>query len=134
MIIHRNEFIDKQTVLITGATGGLGKAFAVECARRGWDLFLTDRSENHLNTLAAALGSAYGIQVETHPCDLIDAQDVELPVRGFDNGADFPLGIIEGSLNHLVTIRAVGFEQILPIHKFLKHTLFFHLDQPIPVL
>ena len=32
----------KSSVFISGATGGLGKAFAVECASRGWDLFLTD--------------------------------------------------------------------------------------------
>jgi len=29
-------------VLITGAAGGLGRAFAVECAKRGFGLFLTD--------------------------------------------------------------------------------------------
>jgi NAD(P)-dependent dehydrogenase (short-subunit alcohol dehydrogenase family) len=29
-------------VMITGAAGGLGKAFAVECASRGWNLVLTD--------------------------------------------------------------------------------------------
>ena len=28
-------------VFITGATGGLGKAMAAECAGRGWDLFGT---------------------------------------------------------------------------------------------
>ena len=32
----------KSIYLITGATGGLGKAFAAECAGRAWDLFLTD--------------------------------------------------------------------------------------------
>lgn len=29
-------------VLITGATGGLGRAMAVECGKRGYNLFLTD--------------------------------------------------------------------------------------------
>ena len=27
---------------VTGAAGGLGKAFAVECASRGWDVYLSD--------------------------------------------------------------------------------------------
>lgn len=32
----------KSYVLISGAAGGLGKAFAAECASRGWDMVLTD--------------------------------------------------------------------------------------------
>ncbi|MCL6588533.1 MAG: SDR family NAD(P)-dependent oxidoreductase [Firmicutes bacterium] len=59
-------------VCITGAAGGLGKAFAVECARRGWDLFLTDISETALNSLAVGLSNTYGIHVIYHPCDLTD--------------------------------------------------------------
>ena len=37
-------------VFITGATGGLGKAMAAECASRGWDLFLTDLREGAWQT------------------------------------------------------------------------------------
>ena len=48
-------------VAITGAAGGLGKAFAVECASRGWDLFLTDLPGEPLETLAAGLRSTYGV-------------------------------------------------------------------------
>ncbi len=61
-----------KTVLITGAAGGLGKAFAVECASRGWNLFLTDRAGSLLEQLAAALRSAYGVQAFTQPGDLTD--------------------------------------------------------------
>jgi len=50
-------------VCITGATGGLGKAFAVECANRGWNLFITDISEPALVRLADGLQTAYGIKV-----------------------------------------------------------------------
>ena len=42
----------KMTALITGAAGGVGKAFAVECASRGWDLFLTDARGDPLEVLA----------------------------------------------------------------------------------
>ena len=59
-------------VAITGATGGLGKAFAVECASRGWDLFLTDLSGELLETLAAGLRSSYGCTVLTQACDLTE--------------------------------------------------------------
>jgi short-subunit dehydrogenase len=62
----------KSLVCITGAAGGLGKAFAVECAQRGWDLFLTDVSEDALNHLANGLSNTYGINVICHPCDLTD--------------------------------------------------------------
>ena len=63
----------KLFVLITGATGGLGKAFAVECASRGWDLFLTDLDIDRLETLADALRRTYEVEVIFHPCDLTDA-------------------------------------------------------------
>ena len=41
----------RSKVLITGAGGGLGKAFCVECARRGWDLYLTDLRLEALETI-----------------------------------------------------------------------------------
>lgn len=61
-------------VFISGATGGLGKAFAVECASRGWDLFLTDLSADRLEKLAAGLHNTYGVRVLHHPCDLTSAE------------------------------------------------------------
>ena len=69
--------VNRMTVLITGAAGGLGKAFAVECASRGWDLFLNDLQQVPLETLAAALRRSYGVQVVTHACDLTDAAERE---------------------------------------------------------
>lgn len=60
-------------ILITGATGGVGRAFAVECASRGWDLFLTDLQEERLALLATGLQNAYGVSVMTYACDLTDA-------------------------------------------------------------
>lgn len=62
----------KSFVCITGAAGGLGKAFSVECAARGWNLFLTDLSSQGLSSLSKGLTSTYGIKVITYPCDLTD--------------------------------------------------------------
>jgi len=58
---------------ITGAAGSLGKAMAVECAFRGWSLFLTDICEEGLDVFASGLRAAYGVRVETYTCDMTDA-------------------------------------------------------------
>lgn len=63
----------KQTVVISGATGGLGKAMAVECASRGWNLYLTDYSAQRLEVFARSLRNSYPITVETCACDLTEA-------------------------------------------------------------
>jgi len=62
-------------VLITGATGGLGKAFAVECAYRGWNLFLTDLSEEQLYNFTTCVINTYGVKAVYFPCDLTDAAE-----------------------------------------------------------
>jgi short-subunit dehydrogenase len=60
-------------VLITGATGGLGKAFAVECASRGWNLFLTDLRAGALETLSTSLQTTYGVDTRWAACDLTES-------------------------------------------------------------
>lgn len=64
----------KQHVCITGATGGLGKAFAMECASLGWNLYLTDLSREKLARLAQGLMRLYGVQVLYDPCNLADPE------------------------------------------------------------
>jgi uncharacterized protein len=72
IVLHQDGSPRSSRMLITGATGGLGKAFAVECASRGWDLFLTDLRPEPLDLLANSLHSAYGVSVWAHPTDLTD--------------------------------------------------------------
>jgi uncharacterized protein len=62
----------KSMVYVSGATGGLGRSMAVECACRGWDLFLTDLNPVKLANLSDALASAYHVAVQYHPCDMAD--------------------------------------------------------------
>lgn len=61
-------------VFITGATGGLGKAMAAECASRGWDLFITDLRADRLAVLARGLGRSYGVRVLYAEADLTNAE------------------------------------------------------------
>ena len=68
-------------VLITGACGGLGRAFAFACAERG-NLFLTARSAGRLAALKEEIAQKFPhIRIETFPCDMTSADSREALFR-----------------------------------------------------
>ncbi len=89
-------------VLITGGTGGVGKAFAAECASRGWNLFLTDLNVEALETAAAGLKRMYGVEVLTYPADLTGEDDREALWRHIDQ-----LGL---RFHFLINVAGIDFE------------------------
>ena len=131
-------------VFVSGATGGLGKAFAVECASRGWDLFLTDLLSERLERLAASLRHTYGVSVIHYPCDLADhearaalfefirTQGITFHMLINVAGLDYEGPFNERSRDEICTIIRLNIESTLDV----THTLLGYAadDQPFRII
>lgn len=77
-------------VFISGAAGGLGRAMAAECVRRGYRLFLTDRESAGLEALQKGLERQFGAITVVYACDLTDPGSVDAMLAYVD-GSRIPV-------------------------------------------
>jgi short-subunit dehydrogenase len=115
-----------RTALITGASSGIGTAFARLLAAEGCNLVLTARREDRLQSLAKELTSAHGVEAHVLPADLADPGT---PVRLHQSIKD--LGI---EIDILVNNAGYGFagtiheQPLQDIHDFLQVLLRSWVD------
>ncbi|MBV8863616.1 MAG: SDR family oxidoreductase [Mycobacterium sp.] len=88
---------NQATVVITGASSGIGTELARGLARRGYPLVLVARRRERLDELASELGDEYSVGVDVMPLDLSEAGSREElaerlrsePIAGLCNSAGF---------------------------------------------
>lgn len=118
--------LEGKTILVTGASSGIGRASAIECSKMGASVVITARNEERLQeTLLAMEGKNHFV----FPCDLSDETGIDnlvnnVPVlNGLLNNAGFtktlPIQFINsGDLNSILRINTMA--PVLLLQKLLK--------------
>lgn len=118
--------LNGKTILVTGASSGIGKAAAIECSRLGAKVIITARNEDRLKqTLSELEGDGHQMLL----CDLsnevaIDGLVADLPeIQGLINNAGFtkilPVQFINyGDINSILGVNLIA--PMLLLQKLLK--------------
>lgn len=103
---HYNPFsLERKTVLITGASSGIGAETAVECSRMGATTILTGRNEERLEEVLLRLDTSFSQKHQYIIADLSMEDDITSLVE--------KLGQIDGLVNN------VGVNRVKPV-TFIK--------------
>jgi NAD(P)-dependent dehydrogenase (short-subunit alcohol dehydrogenase family) len=115
-----------RVVVVTGAASGIGRASALELARRGARVALGDRDAGGLETAAAAL-RALGAEVRAVVVDVTREHDVE----HFRAEVERELGVADAIVNAAGVVVVGGFLATSPDD--WEHTLAVNLRGPMLV-
>jgi uncharacterized protein len=81
------------TVLVTGASAGIGAELARQLAGRGHNVVLCARRADRMHALAEELRLTHGVHADVEPCDLIDAGERHALIARLTTGERAVVGV-----------------------------------------
>jgi len=86
--------LDKKTILVTGASSGIGKATALECSKMGASVIITGRNEERLNSTFESLEGSNNQMII---CDLSSEDSINKLAEKLSNlnGIVYSAGIVK---------------------------------------
>jgi 3-oxoacyl-[acyl-carrier protein] reductase len=121
VVVFRNDLLDGETAVVTGASRGLGEAIAHRLAEVGADVVLTARSEDALETIAAEIEEKTGrtaVPVAGDVRDESDVREVAEQAESLGNGSVEMLVANAGANFHepLADLSLNGWKTIIDIN------------------
>ncbi|XP_076867029.1 hydroxysteroid (20-beta) dehydrogenase 2 [Brachyhypopomus gauderio] len=86
--------------VVTGATAGIGRAYAMELARRGLDVVLISRSSEKLNAIAKEIESQYGRHTRVIQADFTESQSIYPAIAQQLEGLDIGILVNNVGMNY----------------------------------
>ena len=80
--------------MVTGATDGIGKAYALELAKRGFNLVLVSRTEAKLKSTAEEIRAAHAVDVRIVPFDFSSADLTTYEEKLLAHLRDVDIGVL----------------------------------------
>jgi short-subunit dehydrogenase len=115
------------TVLVTGASSGIGTELARQLAARSYNVVLVARRAERLRKLAEELRLAHGVHADTEVCDLTDAEARRELIRRLEAGEREVVGVCNnagfGTVSTLLESNLEREQQVVRLNVEAMHHL-----------
>ncbi|KAJ3375749.1 hypothetical protein GGF31_002953 [Allomyces arbusculus] len=119
--------------VITGASDGIGKEFALQLAQAKYNVVLSARTESKLNTLASEIASKYNVETKVVPFDYSHATSadyenlgaqlaplkVTILVNNVGTNHEFPVSFVEENPAVIESIVNVNIKSVMAVTRLI---------------